>query len=111
MKELSAKQIYDLWSTEIECLALIDLRSQEQFESTRIPGAVSKCLSELKSMLNSYDQDRLYVLIVDCSKNISRQINELISESENFIILTGGMKNWLFYSYPTAPLNYTKPKN
>jgi rhodanese-related sulfurtransferase len=110
MNEMTAKQIYDLWSTEIECLALIDLRPLDHYESARIPGAISKGVSDLKILLNRNDEDRLYVLIVDGSKKMLRIISELISRSENFIILTGGMKNWLSSSYPTAPLNYFESK-
>jgi len=111
MKKITAKQVYDLWATEIECLTFFDLRGKSNYESARIPGALSKCTSELKNIIVNNNQDQLYILILDCSRKMYVYISDLILYYDNFFILRGGMESWTSKSYPTAPLAYIDVSN
>lgn len=96
MDTISAKSLYDVWSTEIECIEIIDVRSKKSFQKARVPGANWIFPQDLKTKLRQSNPNNLVVIVGEID-----QI-DMIEEFQNVVLLDGGMSSWLDNSYPTT---------
>lgn len=96
MNAISAKSLYDAWSTEIECIEIIDVRSKKSFQKARVPGANWIFPQDLKTKLRQSNPNNLVVIVGDAD-----QI-DLTNEFENVVLLDGGMSSWLDKKYPST---------
>ena len=100
---ISVKNLYDVWSSERECIKIIDFRPYGEFRLKHIPGAYSyrdpmDTLSEIECK-----GEILFVLIEPTQDFISKLGNVLAID--NTVTLEGGFASWQASQYPCAHMS------
>ncbi len=77
-------------------IQLIDVRSQEEFEQSHIPGALNIALPELPDRISQLDKDSLFVAVCGKGGGRSAEGAKILKESGyNAQWLCGGTSKWL----------------
>lgn len=99
-EQISARQVYEVWSSEPELLRIIDLRESESFASSRIPG--SQWVDDAKKItaLAAEAPDILFVLVTE--KGNFEKI-EALRFPHNVVELGGGFEKWSTQGLPLCP--------
>lgn len=103
---LSAKKLYDIWSSECECLQVIDFRSVSDFLSHRIPGARNETVQSWRDDILLQKENYVFVF-VEAPQSLLQDLADNHS-IDNLFVLENGMSAWIEQDYPVAPLNFTK---
>lgn len=78
-------------------LIVLDVRTQEEYDSGHIPGALLYPVQEIESRLNELDKTKTY-LVVCRSGNRSRTASEILIKSgfQSVYNAGGGMNQWQY---------------
>lgn len=104
INELTAKNLYDVWSSELECIQILDFRAYTEYFECRIPGSKTYTENSFKKDLILKFSDIAFFLI-DPPQNIVDKLTD-DQEIQNVFIIVGGFEAWLRAGYPTAPLMF-----
>lgn len=99
--ELSARSVFQVWSSEPNLLQIIDFRNSTDFNSEHIPGSQNISEADLQNIFPNYSIEILYVLIID-EKNRECQIPIYLGHFENIAVMQEGFKSWKLNGYPTT---------
>lgn len=102
INELSAKNLYDVWSSESECIQILDFRAYSEYFKCRIPGSKSYIEKSFKKNLFTKFSDIAFFLI-EAPDHIVEDLAD-DHKIQNVFTIMGGFEAWLKAGYPTAPL-------
>lgn len=106
INKLTPKNLYDIWSSELECIKILDFRSPMRYLESRIPG--SKSLGDQKITLRKEHFIRssdLSFFLIEAPKHLSDMLVD-DQDIENVFEIVGGFEAWVKSGYPTAPLKF-----
>ncbi|NCN40004.1 hypothetical protein GW916_02015 [bacterium] len=106
---LSAKNVYDIWASECECMEVLDFRSISSIQSSRIPGTNNLSPKDISIKTFLEDQNKVFVLIEAPAELVSEVSKH--SEVDNVFIIDGGLGSWVDAGYPLAPLVIEKGRS
>ena len=81
---LNCEQVYNVWATDPQLIALFDLRSEAEFKESHIPGAIHIEFNQLISQLGALG-DRLAV-IVGYDPRFENEVQDII-KSKNCVLM------------------------
>lgn len=99
---LSAKNVYDLWASECECLEVIDFRSDNEIRVSRIPGANNLDPIHVNAETFLEFENKVFVLI-DAPSDFLSEVSKNL-DIDNVFVIDGGFGSWIDGGYPIAPL-------
>lgn len=94
--KMTCEQIYNIWITEPELIALIDLRPSNEFESGHIPGSQNIRIDQLDEALNRVGS-KLAVLITH--PNQENEVRSQISHFDNYVFMSQ-CHRWVELNHP-----------
>ena len=75
INELTAKNLYDVWSSELECIQILDFRAYTEYFECRIPGSKTYTENSFKKDLILKFSDIAFFLI-DPPQNIVDKLTD-----------------------------------
>lgn len=111
ISKLTPKNLYDIWSSELECIQILDFRSPNIYAESRIPG--SKSLGDHGSTLSKehfIGSSEISFFLIDTPEFLSDMIDS-DRDIENVFEIEGGFEAWVKNGYPTAPLKFESGDN
>lgn len=96
VSKMTCEQIYNIWITEPEIIALIDLRPSDEFESGHIPGSKNFKIEQLGEVLMKVGS-KLAVLIAD--SNQEAQIRNNFNHLDNYVFMSQ-CHRWVELNHP-----------
>ncbi|MCB0376955.1 MAG: rhodanese-like domain-containing protein [Bdellovibrionales bacterium] len=99
---ITAKYLYDLLTSEPECVQVWDLRASEDFRRLHIPGAKKIEGQQLLPLVEEFNQDILIVVVGEESQ-LKNLVDHFLSY-DNVIFLGDGLESWLSSGYPVQSL-------
>jgi rhodanese-related sulfurtransferase len=78
-----------------ENVVVLDVRTEEEYASGHIPGAILLPLQQLQERMNELKKDETYIIVCR-SGNRSAQASQLLVKEgfKNIYNMTGGMSEW-----------------
>ncbi len=94
-QQVTAEEARQIMDSE-ESYIILDVRTQEEFDESHIPGATLLPLDSIESMAESVLPDKDQLILVYCrSGNRSKQASELLTNlGYSRIVEFGGIKSW-----------------
>ena len=97
---MSAKAVFNVWSTEPDTLKILDVRSPEDFNFSHIPTSERIELDEAVNFILKQDNNILYVIIAKPDF-----VSEELSAISNVVIVDGGFTAWRDSKFPIVAGN------
>ena len=100
-KEISVQQAHEKYTQGV---FLLDVRTQEEWDQTHVPGATLVPLDQLQNRLDELPRDQEIVVICR-SGNRSATGRDMLLDAgfESVTSVAGGMNQWTSAGYPTEP--------
>ena len=100
-KEISVQQAHEKYTQGV---FLLDVRTQEEWDQTHVPGATLVPLDQLQNHLDELPRDQQIVVICR-SGNRSATGRDMLLDAgfESVTSVAGGMNQWTSAGYPTEP--------
>lgn len=92
LSELTCNQLYQIWASDPHWLEILDLRTQDKYENSHIPGARLYEVDLLENYLKQLDLNKTVVLVFDSEKE-EGLINKIKSRYDNVLTLNN-CQNW-----------------
>ena len=75
---------------------IIDVRYEEEYEESFIPGSVLIPLPDLRNRIASLDKEKEYLILCAAGLRASAAALLLLQQDVNAVVIEGGIKGWSF---------------
>ena len=104
--KMSAKAVFNVWSSEPDTLKILDVRSPEDFRAAQVPTSEHIELIDVVNFILKQDNKILYAIMAK-----SDFVSEELSAIPNVAIVDGGFSAWTASQYPTTSENEFSDRN
>jgi len=104
--KMSAKAVFNVWSSEPDTLKILDVRSPEDFRAAHVPTSEHIELVDVVNFILKQDNKILYVIMAK-----SDFVSEELTAIPNVAIIEGGFSAWTACQYPTTSKNDLSERN